>query len=149
MIIQGPLAPRWRRRKFGILPRLENGELSEVNPPTPERADLWSRQQIGVAGRDDWIFVKVHTHGCVAGSRRMLLGEVMREFHRHLGARYNDGSEWCLHYLTGREMYNVAKAAEAGQCGNPGAFRDYEIGTPPFQRPGPRLSPAPNSDISR
>ena len=43
------------------------------------------------------------------------------------------GRQHCLHYVTAREMYNIARAAEAGESGDPGGFRDYRI-----QRPGYR-----------
>ena len=33
-------------------------------------------------------------------------------------------------YLTAREAYNVAKAAEAGHAGDPAAFRDHVLGPP-------------------
>ena len=35
-----------------------------------------------------------------------------------------------LHYMTAREAYNVAKAAEAGLSGNPEDYRDYKIPKP-------------------
>ena len=127
MLIPGPRALDWRRRKWGILPRLDNAALTLVNPPTPRRADLWARQHVHVRGRPEWVFVKVHTHGCVAGNMEVLLGPAMKQFHDHLRARFNDGKEWVLHYVTAREMYNVVRAAEDGLGGNPGEYRDYEI----------------------
>ena len=38
-----------------------------------------------------------------------------------------------LHYVTTREAYNIAKAAEAGKSGNPNDYRDYII-PPPVNR---------------
>jgi len=35
-----------------------------------------------------------------------------------------------LHYVTAREMYNIAKAPEAGKTGNPNAYRDFAIQQP-------------------
>jgi len=60
MLVQGPLAPNWRRRKWGVLPRLENGSITEANPPTSIRVDLWVRQNVHVRGRSSWTFAKVH-----------------------------------------------------------------------------------------
>lgn len=131
LLVQGPLALNWRWRKWGVVPRLENAELSGVNPPTPGRIDLWVTQQVHVRGRPDWVFVKVHTHGCVAANRRMLLGEPMAVAHRHLQERYNDGRRWQLHYVSAREMANLAHAAEDGLAGPPGAFRDHLVRPPP------------------
>ena len=132
MIIQGPLALDWRRRKWGILPRLENGALASANPPTPGRVDLWARQQICVGGRPEWVFVKLYMHGAAEGQKSKVasLHGVMRQMHQYLQERYNDGDEWCLHYVTAREMYNIVRAAEDGCSGNPGDVRDYEISRP-------------------
>jgi hypothetical protein len=38
-----------------------------------------------------------------------------------------------LHYVTAREAYNIAKAAEAGHAGDPNDFRDFVI-PPPANR---------------
>jgi len=133
LLITGPLALDWRRRKWGILPRLENGAVTAANPPTPARAALWVRQHICVRGRPDWVFVKVHTHGCVAENANVLLGEPMRRFHDDLKRGFNDGKLWSLHYVTAREMCNVVRAAEDGKSGNPGEYRDYQVLSPVFQ----------------
>ena len=42
LLIQGPLGLDWGRRKWGVLPRLENGDLRAGFPPTTARLDLWS-----------------------------------------------------------------------------------------------------------
>jgi len=130
LLIQGPLALNWRSRKWGVLPRLENAEISGGNPPSAERLGLWTAQHIHVHGRPDWVFVKLHTHGCVEGNRRVLLGAPMRRLHRILATQYNDTQHWHLHYVTAREMYNIVRAAEAGTSNDPGAYRDFEIGHP-------------------
>ena len=127
LIITGPLGLNWARRKWGILPRLENAEITGANPPTPDRIRLWVRQQIGVAGRPDWVFVKVHTHGCVPGNARVLLGESMRQAHEVLQREFNDGQKWQLHYVTAREMHNLVKAAELNLPGPPDQYRDTPI----------------------
>jgi len=132
LLITGPLALDWRRRKWGILPKLENAAISGGNPPSPHRLDLWAAQHIHVQGRPDWVFVKVHTHGCMAENAAVLLGASMRSAHEYLGSRYNDGRKWRLHYVTAREMHNIVRAAEDGKTGDPGQFRDYEVASPPY-----------------
>ena len=127
MLITGPLALNWRRRKWGVLPRFENADLCGSNPPTAERIRLWADQRIGVAGRPDWVFVKLHTHGCMPQNARVLFGEAMRRMHEVLQAEYNDGHAWQLHYVTAREMFNLVKAAEANLPGPPGQYRDTPI----------------------
>ncbi len=127
LLVQGPLALNWNKRKFGLFPRIENGEISAFNPPDANRVDLWARCMIRVAGRDDWIFIKVHTHGATEENRGVLLKGPIEEMHRYLCAGYDDGIRFRLHYVTAREMVNIIKAAEAGQNGDPGGFRDYKI----------------------
>jgi hypothetical protein len=50
--------------------------------------------------------------------------------HDYLESAYNDGRDYVLHYVSAREMYNIAKAAEAGKTGDPGRYRDYELPKP-------------------
>ena len=142
MIVQGPLAFNWRSRKAGILPRIENADLSADNPPTPDRVDLWVRQGIGVAGRPEWVFVKVHTHGCVDAHGPVLLGDPVRRMHQHLARSYNDGRRYRLHYVVAREMFNLVKAAEAGHRGNPDAYRDFIL-LPRWRVPDPAPADRP------
>lgn len=132
MMIQGPVALNWRWRKFGFLPRIEHADLCASNPPTPQRADLWIRQAVSVVGREEWVFVKLHTHGCIERNTAVLLGKPMREMHEYLCHRYNDGGNYSLHYVSAREMANIAHAAIDGKTGNPGDYRDYVIGPPPI-----------------
>jgi hypothetical protein len=47
--------------------------------------------------------------------------------------RYNDGRDWKLHYVSAREMYNIAKAAEAGLQGDPGQYRDHVVPRPAYR----------------
>lgn len=125
LIVQGPLALNWRKRKWGLLPRIENGEISSSYPCRPDRIGLWVAQHIHVEGRPEWLFVKVHTHGAQEDHAEYLLGRGLAETYACLGRNYNDGSRFILHYVTPWEMYNLIKAAEAGLQGNPGSFRRY------------------------
>jgi hypothetical protein len=91
-----------------------------------------------VEGRPEWIFVKVHTHGTQERDTDTLLGEPMDRAFSHLESHYNDGTDWKLHYVSAREMYNIAKAAEAGLAGDPGQYRDHVVPRPAYaRRPGP------------
>jgi len=88
-------------------------------------------QNIHVEGRPEWVFVKVHTHGAPDLQGASLLGEGGRIMHRALTGLYNDGRDWILHYVSAREMYNIAMAAMEGKTGNPADFRDYILKPPP------------------
>jgi hypothetical protein len=125
LLVTGPLALNWRWRKWGFLPRIENADLTTANPPTPGRLRLWETCHVHVEGRPEWIFIKLHTHGAIESNSNMLLGEPMRAFHRHLRDRASENSGFQYHYVTAREMVNLVHAAEAGESGAPGRFRDY------------------------
>ena len=124
LLVQGPLGLNWARRKFGIVPRIENADLTGVNPPVPDRMRLWRELHIHVQGRPEWLFIKLHTHGAIPRNSGAFLGDPMRRFHQHLMETYKNGN-FRLHYVTAREMVNIIHAAEDGKTGNPGQFRDY------------------------
>ena len=102
------------------MPRVENGDLAGVNPPTPDRLGLWLRIAPRIDDRPDVVFVKLHTHGAVERNSAMLLGRPMWEFHRLLAA-----GDLKFHYATAREMVNMVHAFEDGHSGPPGDYRDY------------------------
>jgi len=129
MIIQGPLLPDWSSRKLGIVPRIDNAAVTGAYPAAPRRIDAWVRLGIGVVGRPEWVFIKVHCHGANVEDREALLGRQAEDMFGHLEAAYGSG-DCRLHYVTVREMYNIIKAAEAGKTGNPEDYRDFEV--PPY-----------------
>jgi hypothetical protein len=129
LMIEGPLALVVRPGRPFV--RIENADVTARNPPTPARVRTWVRQNIHVAGRPEWVFVKVHTHGAQESQSAALLGEAGRVLHQTLTTSYNDGQRWSLHYVTAREMYNVALAAMDGRSGDPGQYRDYRFKPPP------------------
>jgi hypothetical protein len=129
LLFQGPIALARRPGRLAV--RIETGDLQASDPPGPARADTWAAQGIHVEGRPEWVFVKVHTHGAPERNAAALLGPQARALHQHLAACFNDGERWALHYVTAREMYNLAVAAMRGATGAPGAHRDAVIPPPP------------------
>jgi hypothetical protein len=130
LLIQGPLCSWVRSGDWR--PRIENGCLQQGQPPTEERLDQWLRARVQVPSRPDWVFVKLHTHGATEGNQPVLLGDAMVQFHRALGQRRADNPNFRFHYVTAREMYNLAKAAEAGWDGTVAAALDFAVRPPPF-----------------
>lgn len=126
LMIQGPLGLAWSTGG-AFRPTLENGAIdrSVGHHPTLERFGRWLRAGVSVAGREDWIVVKIYTHGAPEPNADVLLGPVMRRFHEEILHHFNDGIRWQLHYVTARELANIVLAAEAGERGNPGEYRDY------------------------
>lgn len=128
LIVQGPLAMNFSRRLRGWpVPAIENSELSVRNPPTMERLRLWLRSAITVKGRPDWIFVKLHCHGMDPRDEPLMIGSGMRRFLAEL-TEWARGSRGCrLHFVTARELVNIALAACDARIGDPGEFRDYRL----------------------
>jgi hypothetical protein len=127
MLIQGPLVLDWRRRKWGLIPRIENGCIQGNQPATIERLDNWLMARVQVPTRPDWFFVKLHTHGAPESNQRVLLGEPMVRFHEDLARRARQDPNFQFHYVTAREMFNLVRAAEAGWQGTVADARDYEL----------------------
>ncbi len=125
MLIEGPLA--LSRRPGSPKMRIESSAIDWSDPPTGARLSTWVAQDIHVEGRPEWVFVKVHTHGAPERNARVLLGELASRFHGELLHRFNDGGRWRLHYVSAREMFNVARAAMDGKSGSPSDHFDYEI----------------------
>ena len=126
LMIPGPLAINWARRRHGIIPAVENGDVCDHNPPTPERVDLWLETAIALRGLPNWIFVKVHTHGTQEGNAKVLLGSHVEPMYQHLLSRYNDGRDYKMHFVTAREMFECVKAAESGDSARMRRFEEFE-----------------------
>ena len=134
MIVQGPLSLNWKNRRRQIFPAIENGDIRSSYPPTSDRVDLWVDTGVSVVGKPEWVFVKVHTHGCQEADMDTLLGKPCDDMYDYLESKYNDGSNYVLHYTSAREMYNIIKAAEAGESGDPNEYRDFVLKKPSYGR---------------
>jgi hypothetical protein len=132
LMITGPLTLALRNAKMPIY--IESGDITGHFPATARRVGSWVAQNIHVSGRPEWVFAKTHTHGAQERNWPSLLGKGALTLHEALTTRYNDGREWVLHYVTAREMYNIAIAAMDGKSGDPNAYRDYVLPPPPVSR---------------
>jgi hypothetical protein len=106
---------------------VENGNIQGNQPPTEERLELWLKARIQVASRPDWYFVKLYTHGATESNQAVLLGEPMVRFHEALAERSKRDTNFRFHYVTAREMYNLAMAAEAGWTGSVDEARNHTL----------------------
>jgi hypothetical protein len=104
LMIQGPLLPDWSSRKFCVIPRVENGDVTIRRPMTMRRFQLWRQAAVHVAGRPDQLFIKLHTHGCNDGNIDEWLGPNMVRFHEELAAYRQQHPNLRLHYVTAWEM---------------------------------------------
>jgi len=129
MMIQGIIGLRWKSRTHLLKPSIEQSNISASDFPFPARSDYWVTKGIHVSKKPEWLFIKVHGHGAGADvrNREVLLGKEMDSMHTYFESTYRDSAKYCLHYVSARELYNIIKAAEDGQGGNPSAYRDYSI----------------------
>ena len=133
MIIHGILGFNFKDRRHGLRPSYDDGSITNLFPGDPVRVDYWVDTGVHVRGRPEWIFVKLYTHGISPYDTEANLGEAAHKMYSYLESKYNDGTQYRLHYATAREFYNIIKAAEAGKSGNPNNYRDFEI-APPLNR---------------
>jgi hypothetical protein len=126
LLIQGPLLPDFAG-SF-LLPGIEDSAITGAKPPSLHRLQLWKRAAVSVRGRPDWIFIKLHCHGMDPRPKPYdaILGASMRRFLQGLveGAPQRGES---LHFVSAREMVNIALAACDGREGDPGQYRDYKL----------------------
>lgn len=132
LIFPGPLVfgATWDPRKLFVF--VENTDIHPTVPVTERRVDLWMKANIHVQGRPDWVFVKVQGHAASSDAEvEETLGPRFDRALTYLETRYNDGTNYVLHYVTAREAYNLARAAAAGKRGNPGDYFNFVI--PPYR----------------
>ena len=127
LIFQGPLMLDFGEGRRRVIPRIENSEIASWNPPNLRRVQLWRRAAISVKGRPEWCFVKLHCHGMDPDQESAIIGRQMTDFLQELIATSRDTNEFQVHFVTAREMVNIALAACNGEKGNPARFRNYRI----------------------
>ena len=137
-LVQGPWMMDFDRSAQSGWARVENSALTGSNPPSLRRLALWKKAGITVVGRPDWIFVKLHTHGMAPADTNTMLGPPVQRFLKELieGAPQRNET---LHFVSAREMANIALAACDGREGNPGSYRDYryKLGRPRVAKVAP------------
>lgn len=100
LMIPGPLALNWSRRKAGLAPRLETGELAWHNPVTSERVNLWLDYSPRIGGD---VFIKLFAHGAKEDNAKALLGGGLDQAFRLLAAECARRGI-ALHYSSAWEM---------------------------------------------
>ena len=113
LIVQGPLALNWQRRKFGLLPahrkqRPHRGESAHRATACASGSTAASPSRAGRTGSSSSCTPTART----PTNTRMLLGEPMRAFHRALAEMAAADPALRFHYVTARELVNILHAAE-------------------------------------
>lgn len=106
--------------------RIDNAALTGANPASLHRLKLWKRAAISVAGKPDWIFIKLHCHSMDPTHEEATLGLAMQRFLFDLVSGAEQRNE-VLHFVSAREMVNIILAACDGKEGNAGEYRDYRL----------------------
>lgn len=126
LIVQGPLITDVQRSFSSLRPVFDNGALARNMAPTLHRLALWKQARVRVAGRPDWLFIKLHCHSMDPTQQDIVMGESFRNFLAALVTGAADRKE-TLHFVSAREMANILLAACDGREGNPGDYRDYRF----------------------
>jgi hypothetical protein len=126
LMIQGPLVTDFKRTMNSFRPALDNGAVTGSIPATIRRLSLWKQAHVGVLGRPDWLFIKLHCHSMDPTQKNAVAGESFRQFLAGLVGGATERKE-TLHFTTAREMANILLAACDGRDGNPSDYRDYRF----------------------
>jgi hypothetical protein len=128
VIFTGPLLLDWGWTSTAIPKlRLETGDITRNAPLDLKRFNLWRSAKIGVIGRPEWVFVKVHCHGFFPGDRPTVIGERMLKFWKEVLEFSETTGAFKIHFASAREAYNMTQAAIDGHSGDPGNYRDYKL----------------------
>lgn len=104
LMVQGPLRLDWNRRKYGVLPRVENSGLMGNFPPSAARVRSWVDAGVSVKGAPQHVFVKLYTHGTLEEVMKMLFDD--GGFHRLFSSLQADAERagYALRFVSAREM---------------------------------------------
>jgi hypothetical protein len=130
LIVTGPLVLNWTSRRAGLpLPRIDDGALAANQPLDVARFRRWLSANITVAGRSDWVFVKLYCHGFFDADQSVCIGDEAAAFFARLVELGEKTSAFQLHFASAREAFNIIRAAMDGRSGSPNDYRDYELKT--------------------
>jgi len=125
-MVQGPTLMDFERSFGSAQFVIETGAITGSKPMNLHRLSLWKRARVGVQGRPDWLFIKLHCHGMDPTQKDAVVGEPFRRFLEELVGGAAERNE-TLHFTSAREMANILLAACEGREGNPGGYRDYRF----------------------
>lgn len=128
LIFTGPLVFNWTRTIKGVpVPRIEDGALTAGQGLSDARFRRWRSANVTIAGRPDWIFIKLYCHGFFDANQSVCIGEEARRFFGELVEAGERSGEYSIHFATAREAFNIAIAATEGKDGDPHLYRDHEL----------------------
>lgn len=128
LIFTGPLVFNWMRTIKGVpVPRIEDGALTASQGVENGRFQRWMSANVTVAGRPDWVFIKLYCHGFFDHDQSVCIGEdAKRNFSEIIETGEKTGA-YSVHFASAREAFNIAIAAAEGRRGSPNEFRDHHL----------------------
>jgi len=128
LIFTGPLVFNWTRRINGLpIPRIDDGALTANQPLDTSRFNRWRSANVTVAGKSDWVFVKLYCHGFFDADRSSCIGDDAKRFFSSIVEESERTGAFKVHFATAREAFNITAAAIDGKSGEPGNYRDYRL----------------------
>ncbi|MFN0277868.1 MAG: hypothetical protein ACKVRN_04615 [Pyrinomonadaceae bacterium] len=128
LIFTGPLVFNWTRRIGGFpVPRLDDGALTANQPLDTARLKRWRSANVTVAGKSDWVFVKLYCHGFFDRDQSACIGEDAKRFFSSIVNESEKTNSYKVHFATAREAFNIALAAIDGKSGGPNDHRNYRL----------------------
>jgi len=128
IIVNGPLVFDWTRRVRGWpIPRVDDGALARNYPLKIARFWRWQNARIGVAGRPDWVFIKLHCHAFFEQDQDEMIGDELRRFMAQILELGDTTGQFKVHFASAREVFNIIVAALEGKTGDPSQYRDYRL----------------------
>lgn len=128
IIFTGPLVFNWKEKVRAIpAPRLDDGSLALNQPMDLARLERWRQASISVAGRPDWVFIKLVCHGFFDYDQDSMIGPRAEKFFGEVIEYGERTGEYKVHFATAREAYNMVRATVDGKEGSPGQYRDYSL----------------------
>lgn len=125
LMVQGPLLLNWKDRKGGIFPKIENSALTFDQPVTLGRIKLWLNANVTVKNQENYLFIKLHTHGCQERNYQYLLKDGLDNLFSYFRDNYNNNNDYVTHFVSAREFVNVIKALEDDFIGPASEMKDY------------------------
>jgi len=125
--ICGPTVVNWTRLNDMFLPCIETGVIDSAHSPGSHSAENWLRADVHVNGQPNWKFIKliIECHADSGHRNDVIVRAESALKHLH---SLCDQEDCCrLHFVTAREMANIAYAASSGECGDASRYRDYLV----------------------
>lgn len=128
LIFAGPLTFNWTRRISGLpVPRIDDGALAANQGLDVARFNRWCSANVAVAGKSDWVFVKLYCHGFFEHDQAVCIGEDAKRFFGGIVEESEKTGAFTVHFASARESFNIALAAIDGKNGDPNDHRDYRL----------------------